>query len=147
MEINDLLESYVIQRWRKDIDMKLETLGNVANASCGDETLKFAGVMSHMAELCNKACPVDKAYNVMIQCMRDMETKVLAAVRENEAAKKQQNRERCSKETLHDPLMSDRRGTKRGDRMMLGLEKRQKTRQIKYGHCKGSGHKTQDVEH
>nr|XP_051229913.1 protein FAR1-RELATED SEQUENCE 8-like [Lolium perenne] len=88
MEINDLPESFVIKRWRKDIDMELATLGNVADASCGDETLKFAGVMSHMAELCNKACPNDKAYNVMIQCMRDMETKVLAAIREDEGAKK-----------------------------------------------------------
>jgi hypothetical protein len=36
MEINDLPESFVIQRWRKDIDMELATLGNVADASCGE---------------------------------------------------------------------------------------------------------------
>jgi hypothetical protein len=120
--------------------MELATLGNVADASCGDETLKFAGVMSHMAELCNKACPNDKAYNVMIQCMRDMETKVLAAIREDEGAKKLHDEETGSNETLRDPPMSDRRGTKRGDRMMPGSEKRQKTRQIKCGHCKKSGH-------
>nr|XP_051229290.1 protein FAR-RED IMPAIRED RESPONSE 1-like [Lolium perenne] len=140
MEINDLPESFVIKRWRKDIDMELATLGNVADASCGDETLKFAGVMSHMAELCNKACPNDKAYNVMIQCMRDMETKVLAAIREDEGAKKLHDEETGSNETLRDPPMSDRRGTKRGDRMMPGSEKRQKTRQIKCGYCKKSGH-------
>ncbi|KAM0921860.1 hypothetical protein ACQ4PT_006561 [Festuca glaucescens] len=140
MEINDLPESFVIQRWRKDIDMELATLGNVADASCGDETLKFAGVMSHMAELCNKACPNDKAYNVMIQCMRDMETKVLAAIREDEGAKKLHDEETGSNETLRDPPMSDRTGTKRGDRMMPGSEKRQKTRQIKCGHCKEIGH-------
>ncbi|KAK1650293.1 hypothetical protein QYE76_068098 [Lolium multiflorum] len=140
MEISDLPESFVIQRWRKDIDTELATLGNVADATCGDETLKFAGVMSHMAELCNKACPIDKAYNVMIQCMRDMETKVLAAIREDEGAKKLHDEETASNETLRDPPMSDRRGTKRGDRMMPGSEKKQKTRQITCGHCKVSGH-------
>ncbi|XP_071680322.1 protein FAR1-RELATED SEQUENCE 1-like [Lolium perenne] len=140
MEINDLPESFVIKRWRKDIDMELATLGNVADSSCGDEILKFAGVMSHMAELCNKACPNDKAYNVMIQCMRDMETKVLVAIREDEGAKKLHDEETGSNETLRDPPMSDRRGTKRGHRMMPGSEKRQKTRQIKCGHCKTTGH-------
>jgi hypothetical protein len=34
MEINDLLESFVIQRWRKEIDMELAILENVADASC-----------------------------------------------------------------------------------------------------------------
>ena len=106
MEINDLPESFVIQRWRKDIDMELPTLGNVVDASCGDEALKFVGVMSHMAELCNKACPNDKAYNVMIQCMRDIETKVLAAIREDEGAKKLHDGETGTNETLHDPPMS-----------------------------------------
>jgi hypothetical protein len=89
MEINVFPESF--------FDSKMEKIyrhGTSNSRKCRkcffyrDEALKFVGVMSHMAELCNKACPIDKAYNVMIQCMRDMETKVLAAIREDEGAKK-----------------------------------------------------------
>jgi hypothetical protein len=42
-----------------------------------------------------------------------METKVLAAIREDEGAKKLHNEETASNETLRDPPMSDRKGTKR----------------------------------
>jgi septal ring factor EnvC (AmiA/AmiB activator) len=69
-----------------------------------------------------------------------METKVLAAIREDEGAKKLHDEETASNETFRDPPMPDRRGRKRGDRMMPGSEKRQKTRQINCSHCKRSGH-------
>ena len=103
--------------------MDLPTLGNAANSSCEDDTIKFVGVMSHMAEICNKACPVGKAYDVMVECIRDMEMKVYNAIREDEANKRKEEGETNSKETVHDPPMSGRKGTKRGDRLMPGSEK------------------------
>ena len=134
--ITDLPDSFVIRRWRKDIEIEIETLGASEGDSNTEETIRFAGTMSSMAELCNLACPVDRAYKVMRECMQDMQSRVMAALagQENEQENEENNNE---DDRLHDPPITTRKNTNRRNRPKPGSEK---SKQRKCGHCKASGH-------
>ena len=137
--VNDLPESFVIQRWRKDIEVVIPTLGEAVDVSNSEETLRFAGAMSSMVELCNLACPVDEAYKVMMECMQEMKTKVMASLAGQEHTEKEAAHP-IEDHKLHDPPITSRKGTNRGNRPKPGSEKSKKARNVTCSHCKEKGH-------
>ena len=92
-----------------------------------------------MAEMCNLACPVDEAYKVMMECMQDMKTKVMAALAGQENTEAEAT-DSIEDDRLHDPPITSRRGTNRGNRPKPGSEKSKKARHVTCGHCKEKGH-------
>ena len=111
----------------------MQTLGDAEDVSNMEETIMFAGALRSMAEICNLACPDDKSYKVMVDCMRYMKTKVmtlLAGETEEEATHNNED------ERLRDPPITTRRSTNRGNRPNAGPEKSNRARNMTCDHAK-----------
>ena len=137
--IDQLPKSFVIPRWTRNLSESLKVLSTsqgVSMTAQDDETMRFGLAYAELSDICSNACRKEKAYRVLRECTVDMKIKVMAALAEEPDTG-------ILAETLKNPPMSGSKGTKRGDQIKAGYEKKGKGNKeaTKCGRCRVKGHR------
>ena len=137
--IDQLPKSFVIPRWTRNLSESLKVLSTSQGDSMtaqDDETMRFGLAYAELSDICSNACRKEKAYRVLRECTVDMKIKVMAALAEEPDTG-------ILAETLKNPPMSGSKGTKKGDRIKAGSEKKGKGNKAasKCGRCRVKGHR------
>jgi len=145
--ILQLPKSFINPRWTKKVAKSMKELATSEERSIegqGEESMRFSLVFTEMVNICSNACKKQKAYNVLQDYVRDMKSRVMIALAEEENDENERT-EAASKTdfdtTLKNPPMKESKRAMKEYRKKSGSEKKigKKIRR-RCGCCKKEDH-------